>query len=97
MTRELPEENLPKPMSASSQIASGPVGTSSGLEMNQLWNSATVNIGMLFAVALDTFFTAAVAVVALAIWFEWMYLREKRKRNQRHQTDSQSPSKPDPC
>ena len=65
--------------------------------MNQLWNSATVNVGMLFAVALDTFFTAAVAVVALAIWFEWMYLREKRKRNQLHQTDSQSPSKPDPA
>lgn len=91
MTRELPEKNLPKPLSASTPIAISWSGTSSGLRVNQLCNDARVITGMLFAVALETLFTAVVAVVALAIWLEWIYLREKRKHNQLHQTDSQSP------
>lgn len=92
-----PEKNVPTRLFRQDKSASRGHETSSGFIVNQLWNGAKVNACMLIAVGLETLFTSVVAVVALAIWFEWMYLREERQRNQPPPTDSQSLSKSDPC
>jgi cbb3-type cytochrome oxidase subunit 3 len=47
---------------------------------------------LLAASVLETGFTAVLAVVALAIWFEWIYRREKRKHDQATRQHSSKPS-----